>query len=258
MKITVLGCGGSAGVPEIACQCEVCMSANPKNKRTRVSVLVETQGKRLLIDTSPDLRQQAISNGISHIDAILYTHDHADHIHGIDDVRLFNVAADASLPAYGDAKTLAALRARFAYLMQPKPASGVWFRPSLTGVEIQPPTPFDVQGLRVTPVLQQHAQVTSLGFRIGRFAYSTDVNGFSDASFAALEGLDVWVVDCLRYTPSVTHAHLEMTLGWVEKLKPKRTVFTHMAHQFEYEKLARELPPGIEPGYDGMVLELVD
>lgn len=256
MKITILGCGSSFGVPEIGCTCKVCTSSNPKNKRSRVSVLVEEAGKNLLIDTSPDLRMQALTNKISRVDAVIYTHDHADHIHGIDDMRAFNVAANANIPAYMDAATLANLQHRFPYIFQPK-TSGIWYRPMLVPTEIptNPLADFEAAGVRITPILQQHARIGSLGYRIGNFAYSTDVNGFSEESFAKLEGLDVWVVDCLRYTTSHTHSRLELTLEWVARLKPKLAVLTHMAHDFDYDTLLAELPPGVVPAYDGMVLE---
>lgn len=256
MRVTMLGCGSSSGVPEIGCECAVCRSTDPRNARTRVSIAVEKEGKRLLIDTSPDLRFQAVRAGLSRIDAVLYTHDHADHIHGLDDVRAFNVRADSSITAYADAATCATLRARFPYAFLPKP-EGVWYRPSLILNEISDDlSPFTVAGMEIIPILQEHARTTSLGFRIGNFAYSTDVNGFSEESFAKLENLDVWIVDCLRYTPSYTHSRLEITLQWIERLKPRRAILTHMAHDFDYQTLSQELPPGVEPGYDGLVIEL--
>lgn len=255
LKITMLGSGSSSGVPEIGCKCPVCLSDNPRNKRSRVSVLVETEGKVLLIDTSPDLRQQALANAITHVDAVLHTHDHADHVHGIDDIRAFNIERQGPLPAYADAHTMEVIRTRFPYIFQ-TPPSAVWYRPALQPYEIQinPPKPFEVEGITVTPILQQHAKTHSLGFRIGNFAYSTDVNGFSEESFKALEGLDVWIVDCLRYTPSHTHSRLEMTLEWIARIKPRLAVLTHMAHQMDYDTLKAELPEGVIPGHDGLVL----
>lgn len=257
VKVTMLGCGSSTGVPEVGCTCAVCTSDNPKNKRLRVSIVVETGGKRLLIDTSPDLRAQALNCNISMIDAVLFTHGHADHIHGLDDLRQFSMLKDASIPVYADPVTLANLIQRFAYAFQPKPQRA-WYRPSIIPHEIpvNPPEEFAVEGVRVMPFWQHHSEETrSLGFRFGNFAYSTDVNGFPEESLAKLQGLDVWIVDCLRYTPSYTHSRLEITLEWIRKLKPKLAVLTHMAHQFEYETLSRELPTGVVPGYDGLVLQ---
>jgi phosphoribosyl 1,2-cyclic phosphate phosphodiesterase len=255
ITITMLGCGSSSGTPIVGCDCAVCRSDHPRNKRLRVSVLVETEGKRLLIDTSPDLREQSIRFGIQTIDAVLYTHDHADHTHGIDEVRQFNVKKGDSINAYADAHTLECLKSRFPYVFQGKPEK-VWYRPALNGIVIptEPTADFLAEGVRVTPILQKHANSPTLGFRIGNFAYCTDVREFPEASFAQLEGLDVWIVDCLRYTPSYTHSQLDITLGWISKLKPKLAVLTHMAHDFDYEHLSTELPTGVVPGHDGLVL----
>ncbi len=255
LTVTMLGSGSSSGVPEIGCACEVCRSTNPKNKRSRVSLLLETGGKKLLVDTSPDLRQQALAAGLRTVDAILYTHDHADHIHGIDEVRSFNIRADAVIPAWADPHTLNTLTTRFPYAFKPKPQRA-WYRPSITPHEIpvSPLQDFTVEGVRITPFWQNHAEVQSLGFRVGNFAYSTDVNGFPDESLAKLQDLELWIVDCLRYKPSYTHSTLEMTLGWIAKIKPKLTVLTHMAHELDYDRLSRELPTGVIPGYDGLKL----
>jgi phosphoribosyl 1,2-cyclic phosphate phosphodiesterase len=257
IAITMLGSGSSMGVPEVGCDCAVCQSPNPKNKRSRVSLLVETQGKKLLVDTSPDLRQQALANRISGIDAVLYTHDHADHIHGLDEVRSFNVRADASIPAWAEPHTLQTLTTRFPYAFKPKPQRA-WYRPSLTPHEIpvSPLADFKVEGVKITPFWQHHADVQSLGFRVGNFAYCTDVNGFPAESLAKLQNLELWIVDCLRYKPSYTHSTLEMTLGWIAQIKPKLTILTHMAHDFDYDTLSRELPPNVIPGYDGLRIVL--
>lgn len=256
VKVTMLGCGSSFGVPQIGCDCAVCRSGHPRNKRTRVSVLVEAQGKHLLVDTSPDLRMQVLANHINRIDAVLYTHDHADHLHGIDDLRLFNIMTNATIPVYGEEKALSRMKSRFPYVFQPKPEP-IWYRPSLEPIVIptDPPQPFDVLGVTVEPIWQEHVDIGSLCFRIGNFAYSTDVSGFTEESLARLEKLDVWIVDCQRYKPSYAHANLETTLAWIDRLKPKRAIFTHMSHDFDYEQLCRELPAGVEPGYDGLVAE---
>lgn len=256
VRVTMLGCGSSAGTPIVGCDCAVCTSGHPKNQRMRVSVLVETAGKRLLIDTSPDLRQQSLKFGIQTIDAVLFTHDHADHTHGIDEIRQFNIKREGSINAYADTHTLQSLTTRFDYVFKPKPEK-IWYRPSLNPIEIptNPPKTFDVEGVPVLPILQEHANEPTLGFRIGNFAYCTDVKAFPEASFMQLQGLDVWIVDCLRYTPSYTHSKLETTLEWISQLKPKLAVLTHMAHDFDYETLSNELPTGVIAGYDGLVLE---
>lgn len=253
ITVRVLGCGSSVGVPEIGCECAVCTSPDPRNKRTRVSVTVETQGKRLLIDTSPDFKQQMLQQNIKHIDAVLFTHDHADHVHGIDDIRSYNYLQNQPIDCFADAHTQAILSTRFPYIFLPPPKE-IWYRPALTPHVIEPYRPFVAAGVEVLPFTQLHGQGESLGLRIGNFAYSTDVNGFPPESEPYLQGLDVWVVDCLRYTPSRTHSRLELTLQWIEKYKPRLAVLTHMAHQFDYATLAAELPQGVVPGYDGLLL----
>jgi phosphoribosyl 1,2-cyclic phosphate phosphodiesterase len=251
--ITILGCGGSTGVPMIGCECAVCTSNNPKNKRSRVSVLVQQDGKNILIDTSPDLRQQALAHSVSRIDAVVYTHAHADHTHGIDDLRAYNFISNQPVPIYADSQTMERLKEQFSYVFMPS-TSPIWYRPCVDPRYIpeHPLSEFDVFDLKFIPILQQHGKHTSLGFRIGNFAYSTDVNGFSKESMDLLRNLDVWVVDCLRYSDSATHSKLEMTLEWIREVQPKRAILTHMAHDFDYDKLRGELPSGVEPAYDGM------
>ena len=254
LNVTMLGCGSSGGVPYIGCPCAVGTSGNPTNDRTRVSLFVETQGKNLLIDTSPDMRQQALREKITHIDAVLYTHDHADHTGGIDDIRSFNWLTRESIPAYSDVATFASIKKRYGYLFGGKPEANMWFRGSLTAHELpeEPVHEFDVQGVKVTAFQQQHGDGRSLGYRIGNFAYSTDTNGLSQSAREALAGLDVWIVDCLRYTKSPTHADLDMTLGWIADIKPTLAILTHMSHEFDYEGLSTQLPSGVIVGYDGL------
>lgn len=255
LRVTVLGCGGSAGVPLIGCDCAVCTSNNPKNRRTRVSVLVEAGGKSILIDTSPDLREQALRHGIRSVDAILYTHEHADHTHGIDDVRSFNYHRDDTIPAYGDCETMALLRQRFPYVFLPKPEN-IWYRPSLTPHALaEPLQAFEAAGMPVLPMEQKHGRFRTIGYRIGDFAYSTDCDFLPEETFAALKGVRVWLVDCLRHTPSYSHSYTERTLEWVERVKPELAVLTHMAHDLEYDNLLNSLPQGIIPACDGMILE---
>lgn len=257
MRVTMLGSGGSAGVPFIGCDCNVCQSDNPKNKRTRVSIFIEINGVNLLVDTSPDLRQQALRNNIRKVDAILYTHAHADHANGIDDVRSFNYQKGGPMPIYGDKATMDTLSHRFSYAFQVAPDNH-WYRPTLipNALPTAASHDFEVEGIPVRAIEQGHGKGKSLGFRIGNFAYSTDADFLSDEAFEALAGVETWIVDCLRYTPAPTHAVMETTLRWVERLKPKRAILTHMSHEMDYDKLTRELPSGIVPGYDGLVFEL--
>jgi|CXWL01.1.fsa_nt_gi phosphoribosyl 1,2-cyclic phosphate phosphodiesterase len=258
MKITILGCGHSLGVPVIGCGCAVCTSKNQKNKRLRVSVLIEINGTNIIIDTSPDFRQQILQTNINKIDAVLYTHDHADHIHGIDDLRQFNALQKDAIPVYSNAEILESIQKRFSYSFLPKPTANVLFRPSLVP-NILPDVPnheFMIGNINIIAFEQQHGKTSTLGYRIGDFAYSTDVNGLPESAFEALSGVKCWVVDCLRYTPSHSHSHLEQTLGWIERVKPEQAIFTHMAHEFDYDILSSELPTGVFAGYDGMVLEI--
>lgn len=257
MRITVLGCGNSTGVPSIGCHCAVCTSDNPKNHRTRVSVLVEVADRVFLIDSSPDLRQQALRHSLRHVDAVLYTHDHADHTNGIDDLRSFNYHANRELPVYGNASTLDTLKQRFPYAFLPKPPA-FWSRPCLIP-NVLPELPvhsFVHSGISITCFNQLHARVKTLGYRIGNFAYSTDVKIIPETSFTALEGTEVWLVDCLRYKEAFSHSHLEQTLQWIDRVKPGLAILTHMDHDLDYDRLCGELPSGVVPAYDGMVVEL--
>jgi len=256
LKITVLGTGASGGIPIIGCDCGVCKSSNPKNKRSRVSILLESATTKILVDTSPDLREQALQNNITAIDAIIYTHSHADHLHGIDDVRSFNYQKNAAIDAYGDSATLAEIRERFAYtLMLANEYHNGWYRPCLNPLEITAGKAFKVGDIEILPFEQIHGRGKSLGFRFGNFAYSTDVNVMPEQAFESLEGIDIWLVDCLRYLPAPSHSHLERTLQWIERVKPKQAYLTHMHHEFDYDILAKELPSGVFPAYDGLVIE---
>ena len=257
MRVTILGCGGSGGVPLINGSWGDCNPANPRNRRRRVSVLVEEGGTTLLVDTSPDLRLQFLDAGVRRLDAILYTHDHADHCHGIDELRAFgHDRGGKPIPAYGTKETLDVLRQRFGYIFQQsKQGSSILYRPLLEPRTIN--GPFTIAGIAVVPFDQDHGYGTrTTGFRLGRMAYSTDVVGLDDEAFAALADLDLWIVDCLRYEPHPTHAHFDMTMGWVARLRPKRTILTHLNHTLDYDDLASRCPAGVEPAYDGLTVEL--
>lgn len=257
MKITILGCGASAGVPLIGCECAVCQSPNPKNTRTRVSLLVESETTRILIDTSPDLRQQALRAQIKTVDAIILTHFHADHVHGIDDIRSFNFHRNDVIPLYSDAETLARMQHSFSYVFREPPKDKHWFRPAVVPRAIEAYQPFTIGDITLTPFWQDHGYVPSLGFRIGDFAYSTDVKDFPEESEEYLRNLICWIVDCLTdQRPMPTHAHLPLSLKWIEKYQPQRSILTHMSHELDYDWLTQNLPQAVEPAYDGMVLEL--
>jgi phosphoribosyl 1,2-cyclic phosphate phosphodiesterase len=256
MKITMLGCGPSMGVPAIGPDWGACDPNDPRNRRRRASLLVECRGKAILIDASPDLREQLLDAKARHIDAVIMTHAHADHLHGIDDLRAVNRLMQSPIALHADAETLAEIERRFGYVFDPPPPDGFFYKPTLTPHEID--GPFAAAGVPIVPFAQDHGFGTTLGFRIGAFGYSTDVTELDEDAFAALAGIDAWIVDCLRYDPHPTHSHLAKTLAWIERVKPKRAVLTHIDRPLDYTELAARLPPGVEPGRDGLVIELPD
>ncbi len=255
MRVTVLGCGTSSGVPLIGCACPVCTSNDPRNQRRRCSILVETAGgTRVIVDTGPDFRMQCLDAGVRSLDAILYTHAHADHVHGIDDVRSLNYVLRRRVDAYAHADVFARIRRRFDYAFHPPEEGQGWWRPSLNPVAFD--GPFRLGDLDVVPIEQGHGRLPSWGFRFGPLAYSPDVDGLSEDAFTALAGVRIWIVDALRDAPHPSHAHLALTLSWIERVRPGLAVLTHMSHELEYAELAGRLPPGVVPGHDGMVLEV--
>lgn len=259
MRVTILGCGSSAGVPMIGCPCAVCTSDNPRNKRSRVSILVEKGGTALLIDASPDLRQQALANNIRQVDALIITHAHADHCHGIDDLRSFNHLKNSVIPIYCGTKTQQELMTRFDYAFKPPIPEFGWFRPALIPHSVEIPSEKSIEideNISFLPILQWHGKSISMGVRIGDIAYSTDVNDLPEESLQQLENLDLWIVDCLRYEKAPTHAHLNLTLQWIERLKPKRAILTHMGHELDYDVLCGLLPSHVEPAFDGLQISL--
>jgi phosphoribosyl 1,2-cyclic phosphate phosphodiesterase len=256
MRVTILGCGGSGGVPLIGDDWGACNPENPRNRRLRVSILVEKGDTTLLVDTSPDLRQQLLSIGVSRLDGVLYTHTHADHVNGIDDLRPVNRRMNAPLGVYGSAETMADLRARFGYVFEPiRPGHG-YYKPHLIPHEVS--GPFAVGEIEVVPFEQDHGFSTTTGYRFGPAAYSTDAVDLSEAAFAALEGVTLWIVDCLRLRPHETHAHLDKALGWIARVKPERAVLIHMNQTLDYDDLAARLPEGVVPAHDGLALEVGD
>jgi phosphoribosyl 1,2-cyclic phosphate phosphodiesterase len=256
MKITMLGCGPSTGIPAIGPVWGTCDPTDPRNRRRRASVLIECRGKTVLIDTSPDMREQLLDANIASLDAVVMTHAHADHLHGIDDLRSINRLIERPIPLYANATTMAEIEQRFSYALVPIAPGGFYFKPTVEPRLID--GPFIAAGLPFIPFTQDHGYSQTLGFRVGAFGYSTDVTNLDDAAFAVLAGIELWIVDCLRYEPHTTHSHLAKTLSWIERVKPRHAALTHMDRQLDYAELAAQLPPGVEPGRDGLVFELAD
>lgn len=257
MRVTVLGCGTSAGVPQIGCDCPVCRSTDPRNKRRRCSILVESPSTSILFDTGPDLRQQCLDAGIKRLDAIVFTHAHADHLHGLDDIRAFNNIIGRPLPAYGHADVLARIRERFPYAFDGgQDGLGGFWRPEIVPVAFERNRPFRIGDIELLPLRHGHGRGYVWGFRMGAFAYSTDADIIDDDYIDALHGIDVWLVDALRDTPHPSHAHLARTLGWITRVRPAQAYLTHMNHEVDYATWAEKLPTGVAPAHDGLVIDL--
>lgn len=252
MKVTILGCATSTGVPIVSCSCPVCTSKNPKNSRTRCSVLVEAKGKNILIDTSTDLRFQALRHGITRLDAVLYTHSHADHTHGIDELRIYNFINKTAIPCFGNMQTIKNIKKNFKYIFDMVKSAGGKPKLILTTVADE----FDFDGIKITPVEVYHADWTIFGYRIGGMAYLTDCGGIPDWSWEKLKDLDLLIISALRYRPHPAHLNVEQAVETALKIKPRLTVFTHMGHELDYDTLLRELPDSIVPAYDGMEIEI--
>jgi phosphoribosyl 1,2-cyclic phosphate phosphodiesterase len=260
-RFTILGCGSSGGNPRVGCDWGKCDSSNPKNRRRRAAALFERREPSgvttILVDTGPDVREQLLSVRLKALDGVLYTHDHADHTHGIDDLRALSYMMKRRIPVWFDAPTRDSLTSRFAYIFDGKPGSS--YPPILKANLIEPPTPIVVDGpggaITALPVRQIHGDIESIAFRVGNLAYSPDVSGIPESSVPLLEGLDVWIVDALRHTPHPSHFSLKEALAWIERLKPKRAILTHLLGDLDYDALRRDLPPHIEPAYDGMTIE---
>jgi phosphoribosyl 1,2-cyclic phosphate phosphodiesterase len=266
LRVTILGCGSSGGVPRADGDWGACDPADPRNARTRCGLLLQrwagpaedtAHATTVLIDTSPDLRVQLIAQAITHIDAVVFSHEHADQTHGIDDVRAIAYRQRRAIPTFMDAATASVLRPRFAYVFD-----GAGGYPAIMHAQplIEPFRPFSITGpggpITLEPIVQDHGASPSLGFRIGDFAYSNDVHDLPAESLARLEGLSLWIVDALSYTPHPTHAHVDKALGWAVQLKPRRTVLTNLHIDLDFTELAGRLPPNVEPAYDGWSADL--
>lgn len=263
MRITILGSGTSHGVPAVGCDCDVCQSTDPKDRRTRPSILIELSEpppapfgasvRSILVDTSTDLRAQALANNVRRVDAILFTHTHADHIFGLDDVRRYNQMQKGAIACYGDPPTVASLRHIFSYVFEPPVQKGGGL-PQLTLFNIA--GRFSLGGVEIVPVPVRHGALPVLGFRIGAFAYLTDCNQIPDASWPLLEGVRTLVIDALRQRPHSTHFSVGEATAAAARMGATRTYFTHISHDLGHAATNAQLPPGVELAYDGLVLEV--
>lgn len=252
MRVTFLGTGTSSGVPTLACHCRVCSSSDPHDKRTRPSVLLEFDGRVVVIDTTPDFRAQAMREGIERLDAVLFTHDHVDHVLGLDDVRPFYFRQQTPIPIFADSRCMEGIRRIFAYIFaQNYPYGGL--------ARLEPHLiegPFELWGERIIPLPVLHGNLPVVGFRIRDFAYVTDFSDIPETTLAMLEGLDVLVLDALRHKPHPTHSTVENSLRLVERLKARRAFFTHIAHELAHAETNAAFPPHVRLAHDGLKVEI--
>jgi phosphoribosyl 1,2-cyclic phosphate phosphodiesterase len=262
LKFTILGCGSSGGVPRPALGWGDCDPTNPKNRRRRTSLLVERRSRsgitRALVDTSPDLREQLLDAKVDWLDAVFFTHAHADHTHGIDDLRALVIKKRRRIDVYLDEHTAKALHTRFDYCFHSPPGSE--YPPIVIEHRLEPGRSVTIQGeggaITALPLLQEHGGIPSIGFRFGELAYSCDLSGLPSASIAALAGVDVWVVDALRYLPHPSHFSVDDALAWIERIKPARAILTNLHSDLDFDRLRAKLPPQVEPAYDGLTIEM--
>jgi phosphoribosyl 1,2-cyclic phosphate phosphodiesterase len=258
LTFTILGCGSSMGVPRVALGWGACDPNNPKNRRRRCSLLVTRQGPggvtRVLVDCTPDLREQLLDAKVDWVDGVLFTHEHADHTHGIDDLRPLFVHKRRRVDVYMDEPTAQVMRIRFAYCFVSPPGSD--YPPIASEHLLTPGQAVSINGqggeIEAVPVLQQHGDIASLGFRFGNIAYSADIKSLPEASLPAMAGLDVWIVDALRLSPHPSHMNLDEALDWIARVRPKRAILTNLHSDLDYEALRAKLPANVEPAYDGM------
>ncbi|WP_373087345.1 MBL fold metallo-hydrolase [Sneathiella sp.] len=252
MDVTILGCGTSGGVPRIGNEWGACDPTEPKNRRRRCSILVKEKNTQVLIDTSPDIREQLLDAKVEDLDAVIWTHEHADQCHGIDELRVLAIRNRRRMEVWSDNKTLSILMKRFDYCFRQlggNPYPAILNEHFIDG-------PFNIGDIEFIPFDQDHGSITSLGFRMGAIGYSNDLVNLDDKGFEILDGIDTWIVDAMRYKPHPTHVNLETALEWIARLKPRRAILTNMHVDLDYQTLLNELPAGVEPAYDGMVISV--
>jgi phosphoribosyl 1,2-cyclic phosphate phosphodiesterase len=258
--LTILGCGSSGGVPRVGQGWGACDPANPRNRRRRCAVLIAQAGAEghtnVLVDTGPDLREQLLSADVRHLDGVVLTHDHADHTHGIDDLRPLVIANRRRIDCYLDAPTAEGVSKRFDYIFRSPPGSE--YPPLLNEHRVVSTVPMTISGaggaIDILPFALRHGSIDALGLRIGNMAYTPDVNAIPDEMIEHLSGLDLWIIDALRIAPHPTHFHLAEALSWIERMRPKQAILTNLHNDLDYDRLCSELPPHIRPAYDGLVL----
>jgi len=257
VRLTFLGTGTSFGVPQIGCACRACTSADPRDHRTRTAALIEVDGRRVLIDTPPELRLQLVRARVDRVDAVLYTHAHADHVHGIDDLRAISVKQDGGLPAYGPAETMTELSARFAYIFDPtvRPPAGT-SKPEMTAHPLEAGREVQVAGIAVTPIALPHGGQVVFGYRAGAVAYLTDAKEIPGAARGLLRGVQVLVLNALLPRPHPLHLSIPEAVRAAQEIGASRTFLTHLTHDSLHAELLRDLPPGIAPAHDGLVVEI--
>lgn len=258
MRVTILGSGSAGGVPMIGNQWGACDPSNPKNRRRRASILVEDADAALLVDTGPDVREQLIDAGVMRLDAILYTHTHADHTHGIDEIRALNRLQRAIIDAYGTENDIRFLMNKFSYIFDPPgkyKGKIAFYKPCLDAHVLTHGTPLNIAGIPVLPFEQDHGFMISTGYRFGPIAYTTDAVDLPESAFEALNGIDTWIIGCLQHEPHPTHAHLSRILEWIDRVGPRRAILTHLSMRIDYDELTAQLPDNIVAGYDGMAVE---
>jgi phosphoribosyl 1,2-cyclic phosphate phosphodiesterase len=249
----MLGVGSSAGTPVVCCNCATCLSDNPRNKRTRCSSLITLDsGENILIDTGPDLRNQSLRENIKRVDAVLYTHTHADHLHGIDVLRAFCVFQRSQIPLYAKEDAVLHITQKFGYTL--RDPSDFWEMPVLRAETID--APFELFGTTVTPIPVMHGRSQIFGYRIGNIAYMTDVSEIPESSFPLLEGLDIVLLDCLREKSHPTHINIEQSISYISRIRAKQSYLIHMTHELEYASLSKKLPKDVFVGFDGLKLSV--